>query len=50
MKKHNPDELLAMYRVIEAAKDAIEQFEAGEVSVCEAVRLIRAAAVTKGAE
>ncbi len=50
MGSHNTSELLAMYRVIEAAKDAIEQFEAGEVSVCEAVRLIRAAAVTNGAD
>lgn len=41
MVAHNSDELLAMYRVIQAAKDAVEKFEQGEINVREAVRMIR---------
>ncbi len=32
--------LMEMFRVIEAAKDAVERFEDGEVNAREAVRLI----------
>ena len=35
------NELLAMYRVIVQAKDAVEQFERGEINLTEAVGIIR---------
>jgi hypothetical protein len=41
----NSDELLAMFCVIEAAKDAVEKFENGEINVREAIRLLREATV-----
>ncbi len=37
----NSDELLAMFHVIEAAKNAVEKFENGEINVREAIRLLR---------
>lgn len=43
MAAHNTDELLAMFRVIAVAKEAVEKYEAGEVNVGEAIRLIREA-------
>jgi len=36
----NPDKLLAMYHVVEAAKDGIQKFENGEVNVREVIRVI----------
>jgi hypothetical protein len=36
--------MLAMFRVIEVAKCAVEEFEKGELNVREAVRLIQDAA------
>lgn len=38
------DELLAMFRVIEAAKEAVQRFENGEINVAEAIRRIMDAA------
>lgn len=38
------DELLAMFRVIETAKKAVQGFEKGEINVAQAVRQIREAA------
>lgn len=34
-------DLLAMYRVIEQAKDAVEKFERGEMNLAEAIGTIR---------
>jgi len=39
-------ELLAMFRVIEAAKQAVQGFERGEINVAEAVRRIMDAAAS----
>ena len=43
MLSHETSEMLSMSRVIEAAKDAVERFENGELNVREAIALIREA-------
>ena len=40
MVDQNPEELLPMYVVVEAAKVAAEKFENGEINVREAIQLI----------
>jgi hypothetical protein len=40
----NAAEMLAMFRAIEVAKCAVEEFEKGELNVREAVRFIQGAA------
>jgi hypothetical protein len=41
MGTRKTDELLAMFRMMEVAKDAIQKFEDGDVSVRDAIRMIR---------
>jgi hypothetical protein len=36
-------QLLAMFRVLEQTKDAVEKYERGEINLPEAIRLIKAA-------
>ncbi len=35
------EEMMAMLRVIEAAKEAVKQFEDGDINLREAIRLLR---------
>lgn len=43
MRADTREEMLAMFRLIEEARDAIEKFERGEMNVRDAVRQIVAA-------
>ena len=43
MSADNRSDLLAMFRSIEEAKDAIDKFERGEINLPEAIRLLQAA-------
>ncbi len=43
MTSKDTAEMLAMFRVIEAAKEAVHKFEQGELNVREAIRLIQEA-------
>jgi hypothetical protein len=42
---HKAAEMLAIFDVIQATKQAVEKFEEGEISAQDAVRLIQQAAV-----
>ncbi len=44
MSPINTEEMLAVFRVIESAKAAVQRFEDGEINAREAVRLIVEAA------
>ncbi len=41
MGTRKTEELLAMLRVVQVAKDAIQQFEDGDINVRDAIRMIR---------
>jgi hypothetical protein len=43
MRPNEREELLAMFRLIETAKDAIERFERGEMNIRDAIQQIVAA-------
>lgn len=43
MDSQTADEMLAMFSVIQAIKDAIDRYEQGEVNIREAIGIIREA-------